>query len=61
VKARNVSVSVVESDEGDVRVWACTFTIRGSIRKNGEINEALRKQLQKKIATVISNMEFSDE
>lgn len=58
MKARNISVSVVENGDGTVKVWSATLTVPGTIRKDGKVDEVLRRKLEKQIAAVLATVEF---
>jgi hypothetical protein len=58
MKARNVSVSVVESDD-QIKVWGASFTLKGNIpRYNGVITESNRRKIEKQIQKVLEQVEF---
>jgi len=58
MKARNVSVSVVDSDD-EIKVWSASFTLKGSLpRKDGFISESARRKVEKQIQKVLEQVEF---
>jgi hypothetical protein len=60
MKARNVSVSVIDGGE-ELHVWGVSFTIKGSLpRQDGKVIESARRKIQKEIQRILEQVEFSD-
>lgn len=61
MRPRNVSVSLVEQD-GKLKAWGITFTLPGFLpRKDGKVDEAARKELEKKLAKLLETVDFQLE
>ena len=58
MKARNINVSVVQSDD-EIKVWSASFTLKGSLaNKDGFISESARRKVEKQIQKVLEQVEF---
>jgi len=60
MKPRNVSVSLVENGKDEVKAWCVSFTLKGSLRKNGKVNEDTRKRMQNVIQKFLESVDFPD-
>ena len=62
MKPRDMQVSIVES-EGKLHVWNASFTLPGSLPrgKDGLVNEAARRKIEKRIAEALASVEFEFE
>lgn len=64
VKAKNVSVSVIQLDNGQLKVTGCTFTLPGTIGGDGRVmthfklDESHRKQIEKQFAKFLESLDF---
>lgn len=61
MKPRDVSVSIFDNKDS-IRVWCAAFTLKGTLpHKDGKVDEAVRKRIQKAIEKVLSQVEFPEE
>ena len=61
-RPRNVSVSITDTPEGEIKVWCATFTIPGSLKRtDGKVDEADRLAKQKKIQQALERLVISEE
>jgi len=60
MKPKDVHVSLYQSGEDTVRVWCVAFTLKGSVKKDGKPNEALRKRMQNNIQTFLESVDFPE-
>ena len=62
MKARNVSVSIYDAGNGELRVWCSAFTIKGTLKRgaNGLIDEAHRKMVETKVRRFLENLELPE-
>lgn len=59
MKAKNISVSLYDAGNGELRVHCAGFTIKGSLsRKDGIVNEQERRKKQNEIERILSSIEF---
>lgn len=60
MRARNVSVSIIPH-EGGLKVWCASFTLPVTIPrgKDGLVDAQARAKLEKAIASVIGEVDFS--
>ena len=57
MKPRDVSVSVIEQN-GEVKVWNASFTIKGILPGSFTDNEKLRRHVEKRIENALKELDF---
>lgn len=60
MKPKDIHVSLYQSGDDEVRVWCVSFTLKGSIKKDGKPNEALRKRMESAIAKFLESVDFPE-
>lgn len=58
-RPKNISVGVYDAGNGELRVWCCSFSIKGSlIRKDGIVDNEDRNKKEQLIARTIEKVVF---
>lgn len=58
-RPRDLSIGVYDTGNGDLRVWCCSFSIKGSLlHKNGIVDNDDRNKKEQLIAHVIEKIVF---
>lgn len=61
MKAKNISVGVIDLGNGSLQVWGTSFNIKGSIpSKDGVISKADHRKIENKIIAAIESIDFED-